>query len=113
MAGSGTTMSVNDSPVTRASLLVHRTGNRAAWQEFMKLYGPLVYGFARKLRLAGRRRSRPEEVMHSCLRLADRIHPTRELRLALHDYAQQSLYLPFDEAKSSSSCWRLYDCPHT
>lgn len=43
-------MPVDDSPLTRASLLVQlRDGsNHAAWQEFMKLYGPVVYGFARK-----------------------------------------------------------------
>lgn len=43
-------MSVDDSPVTRASLLVQiRDGsNHTAWQEFMRLYGPVVYGFARK-----------------------------------------------------------------
>jgi RNA polymerase sigma-70 factor (ECF subfamily) len=43
-------MSVNDSPQTRASLLVQIRdgGNRAAWQEFMNIYGPVVYGFARK-----------------------------------------------------------------
>src|ERR1700756_749727 len=43
-------MSVGDSPQTRASLLVQlRDGaNHAAWQEFIKLYGPIVYGFARK-----------------------------------------------------------------
>lgn len=43
-------MSVDDSPLTRASLLVQiRDGaNHGAWQEFMKLYGPMVYGFARK-----------------------------------------------------------------
>jgi RNA polymerase sigma factor (sigma-70 family) len=43
-------MPVDDSPLTRASLLVQlRDGaNRAAWQEFVKLYGPVVYGFARK-----------------------------------------------------------------
>ena len=43
-------MSVDDSPLTRASLLVQiRDGaNHAAWQEFVKLYGPVVYGFARK-----------------------------------------------------------------
>jgi RNA polymerase sigma factor (sigma-70 family) len=43
-------MSVDDSPLTRASLLVQiRDGaNHGAWQEFMKLYGPVVYGFARK-----------------------------------------------------------------
>lgn len=43
-------MSVDDSPLTRASLLVQiRDGaNHNAWREFMQLYGPLVYGFARK-----------------------------------------------------------------
>ena len=43
-------MSVDESPLTRASLLVQiRDGsNHAAWQEFVSLYGPVVYGFARK-----------------------------------------------------------------
>jgi RNA polymerase sigma factor (sigma-70 family) len=43
-------MPVDDSPLTRASLLVQlRDGtNHEAWQEFMRLYGPVVYGFARK-----------------------------------------------------------------
>src|SRR6478609_5363764 len=43
-------MAVDDSPLTRASLLVQlRTGsNHIAWQEFINLYGPVVYGFARK-----------------------------------------------------------------
>ncbi len=43
-------MSVDNSPLTRVSLLVQlRDGaNHGAWQEFMKLYGPVVYGFARK-----------------------------------------------------------------
>jgi RNA polymerase sigma-70 factor (ECF subfamily) len=43
-------MSIDDSPLTRASLLVQiRDGsNQSAWQEFMRLYGPVVYGFARK-----------------------------------------------------------------
>src|SRR5580658_8149400 len=42
-------MPVDDSPLTRASLLVQlRDGaNHAAWQEFAKLYGPVIYGFAR------------------------------------------------------------------
>jgi RNA polymerase sigma-70 factor (ECF subfamily) len=42
-------MPVDESPLTRASLLVQiRDGaNRAAWQEFVNLYGPVVYGFAR------------------------------------------------------------------
>ncbi|HEY1599286.1 MAG TPA: sigma-70 family RNA polymerase sigma factor [Pirellulales bacterium] len=43
-------MTADDSPLTRASLLVQiRDGeNHSAWQEFMKLYGPVVYGYARK-----------------------------------------------------------------
>ncbi len=43
-------MPVGDTPQTRASLLVKlRDGdNHAAWQEFIRLYGPVVYGFARK-----------------------------------------------------------------
>lgn len=49
-ARSGIPMPVDDSPLTRASLLVQiRDGaNHAAWQEFANLYGPVVYGFARK-----------------------------------------------------------------
>ena len=43
-------MSAGDSPLTRASLLVQirDVGNHGAWQEFIQLYGPVVYGFARK-----------------------------------------------------------------
>jgi RNA polymerase sigma-70 factor (ECF subfamily) len=43
-------MPVDDSPLTRASLLLQlRDGtNRDAWLEFTRLYGPVVYGFARK-----------------------------------------------------------------
>ncbi|OYV84687.1 MAG: RNA polymerase subunit sigma-70 [Planctomycetia bacterium 21-64-5] len=42
-------MSVDNSPLTRASLLVQlRDGsNHRAWQEFLDLYGPMVYSFAR------------------------------------------------------------------
>src|SRR6266566_2063182 len=41
---------MGDPLVTRASLLA-RLGNpqdRAAWQQFVELYGSLIYGFARK-----------------------------------------------------------------
>jgi RNA polymerase sigma-70 factor (ECF subfamily) len=43
-------MSTDDSPLTRASLLVQiRDGaNEGAWREFTNLYGPVIYGFARK-----------------------------------------------------------------
>ena len=43
-------MPVDESPLTRASLLVQiRDGaNHSAWQEFVQLYGPVIYGFARK-----------------------------------------------------------------
>src|SRR3974390_347534 len=41
---------MQESPVTRASLLVRlREGHDAdAWQEFVHLYAPIIYGFARK-----------------------------------------------------------------
>ena len=40
----------DDSPLTRMSPLVqiHDVANQDAWSEFMKLYGPIVYGYARK-----------------------------------------------------------------
>ncbi len=43
-------MSVDESPLTRASLLVQlRDGaNQGAWQEFVQLYGPVIYAFARR-----------------------------------------------------------------
>src|SRR5262245_11030376 len=45
----GTHMPVDESPLTRASLLVQiRDGsNHSAWQEFVDLYGPVIYRFAR------------------------------------------------------------------
>jgi RNA polymerase sigma-70 factor (ECF subfamily) len=41
---------MQESPATRASLLVRlRDGHDAdAWQEFVRLYAPVIYGFARK-----------------------------------------------------------------
>lgn len=41
---------MQESPATRASLLVRlRNGSDAdAWQEFVRLYAPVIYGFARK-----------------------------------------------------------------
>jgi RNA polymerase sigma factor (sigma-70 family) len=50
MERSGATMAADDSPLTRASLLVRlRDGSDdGAWQSFMQLYGPVVYGFARR-----------------------------------------------------------------
>jgi RNA polymerase sigma-70 factor (ECF subfamily) len=43
-------MAVDDSPLTRTSLVLQLrdAGNHAAWQEFVRLYGPVIYGFARK-----------------------------------------------------------------
>jgi len=43
-------MPANEAPLTRVSLLIQiRDGsNQAAWQEFANLYGPVIYGFARK-----------------------------------------------------------------
>lgn len=39
-----------EAPITRATLLVRikNAGDIAAWTEFVNLYGPVVYGFARK-----------------------------------------------------------------
>jgi RNA polymerase sigma-70 factor (ECF subfamily) len=50
MEHSGAIMSADDSPLTRASLLVQlRDGaNEEAWREFTNLYAPVIYGFARK-----------------------------------------------------------------
>ena len=50
MAQPGAMLSSDESPLTRASLLVQLrdSTNHAAWHEFMRLYGPVVYGFARK-----------------------------------------------------------------
>ena len=43
-------MTIDQSPLTRASLLVQLRdgGNNTAWHEFVQRYGPVVYGFARK-----------------------------------------------------------------
>ena len=42
-------MAIQDSPITRASLLVRLKdrSNNAAWHEFVTLYGPVIYGFAK------------------------------------------------------------------
>jgi RNA polymerase sigma-70 factor (ECF subfamily) len=41
---------MNESPATRASLLIRLRdgGDAEAWQEFVHLYAPVIYGFARK-----------------------------------------------------------------
>jgi RNA polymerase sigma factor (sigma-70 family) len=41
---------MQESPATRASLLVRLRdgGDVGAWQEFVRLYAPVIYGFARK-----------------------------------------------------------------
>src|SRR5438034_6688366 len=41
---------MQESPATRASLLVRLRdgGDEGAWQEFVHLYAPIIYGFARK-----------------------------------------------------------------
>lgn len=40
---------IRESSLTRASLLIRLrdSADAAAWQEFVRLYGPLIYGFAR------------------------------------------------------------------
>jgi RNA polymerase sigma factor (sigma-70 family) len=41
---------MQESPATRASLLIRLrdAGDTGAWQEFVALYAPIIYGFARK-----------------------------------------------------------------
>src|SRR5438105_11158484 len=41
---------MSDSPITRPSLLVRirDTQDTQAWSQFVEIYAPLVYGFARK-----------------------------------------------------------------
>jgi RNA polymerase sigma factor (sigma-70 family) len=43
-------VAIPDSPATRASLLIRLRdrSNQPAWDEFVSLYGPVIYGFARK-----------------------------------------------------------------
>jgi RNA polymerase sigma factor (sigma-70 family) len=50
MASPELSRAADDSPATRLSLLVQirDATNQTAWQEFVRLYGPIVYGFARK-----------------------------------------------------------------
>src|ERR1700741_2342647 len=50
MVSTGSSIPLDDSPLTRASLLIQiRNGaNTVAWDEFVQLYGPVVSGFARK-----------------------------------------------------------------
>jgi RNA polymerase sigma-70 factor (ECF subfamily) len=48
--GQGETRRMSQAPTTHVSLLIRiRDGaNHVAWQEFVNLYGPVIYGFARK-----------------------------------------------------------------
>ena len=89
-------MSVGDSPLTRASLLVQlRDGaNHAAWQEFVQLYGPVVYGFARKRGLQDADAADlMQDVLRSVSTAIGRLDYDRNQghvsRLAVHDHAQQ------------------------
>ncbi len=73
---------MQESPATRASLLVRlRDGNdAAAWHEFLRLYAPLIYGFARKRGLQDADAADlMQEVLRSVSRAVDRLEydPTR------------------------------------
>ncbi|QDT52706.1 RNA polymerase sigma factor [Caulifigura coniformis] len=43
-------MEIQDSPLTRASLLIRLRdrSDQPAWNEFVTIYGPVIYGFARR-----------------------------------------------------------------
>src|ERR671937_61317 len=77
MGRSGGTMSVDDSPLTRASLLVQlRDGsNQGAWREFVEIYGPVVYGFARR---RGLQDADAADLMQDVLRSVARNAPKME-----------------------------------
>src|SRR5687767_15480166 len=70
-------MPVDESPLTRASLLVQiRDGaNHAAWQEFVNLYGPVVYRFARN---RGLQDADAADLMQDVLRSVARNAPRME-----------------------------------
>ena len=73
-------MAVDNSPLTRASLLVRlRDGsNDAAWREFLHLYGPVVYGFARNRGLQDADAADlVQDVMRSVMRAIGRFHYDR------------------------------------
>src|SRR5947209_14990106 len=68
---------MRESPATRASLLVRlRDGSdSAAWQEFVHLYAPVIYGFARKRRLQD---ADAADLMQDVLRSVSRAAPRLE-----------------------------------
>jgi RNA polymerase sigma factor (sigma-70 family) len=74
-------MAVDNSPVTRASLLVRlRDGsNQVAWGEFIELYSPMVYGFARSRGLQDADAADlMQEVMRSVMRAIGRFDYDRQ-----------------------------------
>jgi RNA polymerase sigma factor (sigma-70 family) len=65
---------MQESPATRASLLVRLRdgGDVGAWQEFVRLYAPIIYGFARK---RGLQDADAADLMQDVLRsLASAVH---------------------------------------
>src|SRR5919108_865840 len=67
---------MQESPATRASLLIRlRDGSDAdAWQEFVRLYAPVIYGFARKRGLQDADAADlMQEVLRSVARNAERM----------------------------------------
>src|SRR5206468_782748 len=65
-----------ESPVTRASLLVRIRDGRdtEAWQEFVRLYAPVIYGFARRRGLQDADAADlMQEVLRSVAAAADRL----------------------------------------
>jgi RNA polymerase sigma factor (sigma-70 family) len=68
---------MQESPATRASLLVRlRDGDDAeAWQEFVHLYAPVIYGFARK---RGLQDADAADLMQDVLRSVSRTAPRLE-----------------------------------
>src|SRR5271156_1087590 len=73
---------MQESPATRASLLVRLRdgGDAEAWQEFVRLYAPVIYGFARK---RGLQDAGAADLMQEVLRSVSNAAPRLEYDPAL------------------------------
>ena len=101
-------------PLTRVTLLTRlKDGADAdAWREFVHLYGPVVYGFARKRGLQDADAADlMQEVLRSVARNAEQDGVRPEAghvpRLAVHRHPEQDLQLPQRPAEPAAGDRRL------
>src|ERR1700680_1695997 len=89
---------MQESPATRASLLVRLRdgGDVGAWQEFVHLYAPTIYGFARKRGLQDADAADlMQEVLRAVAGSAERLHYNPErgtFRGFLYTVTRNKLY---------------------